>query len=218
MELAVLYDNEAAGGFEAAWGFACLVRKGGTTLLFDTGWDGGLLLRNLHRMGVDPAGIRDLVVSHQHWDHVGGVPQVLHPGMTVWMPAGPSRRIADEVAKRCTVRVVEGPCEIAPGVRSTGLLGDGIPEQSLVLDVAGGLFVLTGCAHAGLERILAAASARGSVVGILGGFHDLENLRVLDGVPTIVPGHCTRRKQEILREHAGRAIRCEAGLVLHVDD
>jgi len=216
MELTVLYDNEAADGFEAAWGFSCLVRRGGTTVLFDAGWDGDLLLRNMRRAGVDPRDIDHMVVSHQHWDHVGGVPQVLHPGLTTWMPAGPSRRISDEIATRCTVHRVDGPCEIAPGIRSTGLLGEEIPEQSLLLDLPDGRFVLTGCAHPGVDRILSAAAVDGPVIGFLGGFHDFSDLDALAGLRIIVPGHCTRHKQEVLAQHAGRAIPCEAGMVLHL--
>ncbi len=214
----VLYDNDAAPGFEASWGFSCLVRRGDMTVLFDAGWDGSLLVRNMRRCGVDPTQIDHLVISHQHWDHVGGVPQVLHPEMTVWMPAGPSKRISDEIETRCKVVRVEGPCQIAPGIRSTGLLGDAIPEQSLLLDVAGGLFVLTGCAHPGVDRILLAAATQGSVVGIAGGFHDFENLDALAGMRTIVVGHCTSRKHDILRQHAERAVRSEVGLRLHTDD
>jgi 7,8-dihydropterin-6-yl-methyl-4-(beta-D-ribofuranosyl)aminobenzene 5'-phosphate synthase len=218
MELTVLYDNEAADGYEPAWGFSCLVKKAGVTVLFDTGWDGDLLLRNLRRFDTDPEAIDHLVISHQHWDHVGGVPQVLHAGLTVWMPAGPSRRISDEVETRCVVHRVEGPCEIASGIRSTGLLGDAIPEQSLLLDAADGLFVLTGCAHPGIDRILGAASAQGNVVGILGGFHDFEDLDALAGLRTIVPGHCTRRKQDILSRYAAVAVPCKVGLTLRIDD
>ena len=85
----------------AAHGFACLVtawRYGSShSLLFDTGPEPDVLLRNVERLGVDLAGIEAIVLSHGHFDHVGAltealdvirarngatdVPVYVHPGM-----------------------------------------------------------------------------------------------------------------------------------------
>lgn len=85
----------------AAHGFACLVtawRDGVRhSLLFDTGPEPHVLLRNVERLGVDLAGIEAIVLSHGHFDHMGAltealdairerngaidVPVYVHPGM-----------------------------------------------------------------------------------------------------------------------------------------
>ena len=65
----------------AAHGFACLVtawRNGASrTVLFDTGPEPHVLLRNVERLGVDLAGIEAIVLSHGHFDHVGALTAAL---------------------------------------------------------------------------------------------------------------------------------------------
>ena len=34
-------------------------------------------------MGVDPASVTDIIISHAHWDHIGGID--LFPTATVWI-------------------------------------------------------------------------------------------------------------------------------------
>lgn len=73
-EITVLYDNEPMRpGLKTAWGFACLIRSAQETILFDTGGDGAVLLHNMAALGMSPNSIDAIVLSHQHWDHVGGL-------------------------------------------------------------------------------------------------------------------------------------------------
>jgi len=68
---------------------------------------------------------------------------------------------------------VKDPREIAPGLQSTGDLGDAIHEQALLIDTPRGLVVVTGCAHPGIVSILEKAKAVGKkdIWMVLGGFH-----------------------------------------------
>jgi metal-dependent hydrolase (beta-lactamase superfamily II) len=63
-----------------AWGFACVVETADDRILFDTGSDGGMLIANMHALGIDPSGMDALVISHEHWDHVGGIDALLDAG------------------------------------------------------------------------------------------------------------------------------------------
>ena len=43
------------------------------TLLFDAGPEGGTFMRNAKILGIDFGAIEDVVLSHGHWDHAGGL-------------------------------------------------------------------------------------------------------------------------------------------------
>lgn len=195
----VIYDNRAEDGFTGSWGFAALVETNSETLLFDTGWDGYLLLKHMKRLNIEPAHIGKLIISHQHWDHIGGLPEILQasPGIEVYVPASFSENLKKEIEKRATLIEVKEPVEICKGITSTGELGDKVKEQALILNTGDGCYVLTGCAHPGLAAILDTARLYGKVKGILGGLHDSEEFERLKGLELIAAGHCTVHREKI---------------------
>ena len=217
MKLSIVYDNEAKEGFKSDWGFSCLIESGDRKLLFDTGASGDILAYNMQQLGIQKEDIEIIALSHEHGDHTGGLGAVLHPGVAVYLPCSFSRRLKKNVAKKAA-RVVEvsDPKEIIPGVHTTGELGLGIKEQSLVLDTEEGVVVLTGCAHPGLEIILEAATMFGKLYGVIGGFHGFDKLESLQGLELIIPCHCTVRKKEILSMYPEKTVRCGAGVVIEL--
>lgn len=134
--LTVIYDNIASQDFIGSWGFAALIETNSEPLLFDTGWDGTLLLKHMRKLHIDPNDIKKLILSHQHWDHMGGLPEILqaNPGIKVYIPASFSENLKTEIRKRAILIEVKEPVEISQGIRSTGELGDKIKEQSLIMD------------------------------------------------------------------------------------
>lgn len=214
--LTVIYDNNANQDFTGSWGFAALVETSLETLLFDTGWDGTLLLRNMRRLNIDPTRIRKLVVSHQHWDHIGGIPEILqiNPRLEVYVPASFSENLKKEIEKRATLIEIKEPVEISQGIRSTGELGDKVKEQALILDTGNGCYVLTGCAHPGIAAILNIANCYGKVKGILGGLHDNEEFERLKGMKLIAAGHCTAHRKKIKELFPETFMEIEVGLRL----
>ena len=70
----VTYDNNPYDErLKTAWGFSCLVRFGGKSILFDTGGDSPRLLYNMSQLKIDPKEVDVVVLSHIHGDHVGGL-------------------------------------------------------------------------------------------------------------------------------------------------
>jgi len=66
--ITVLCDNYTTrDDLQTSWGFSCLIRQGGKNVLFDTGGDGIVLSGNMEKLGIDPASIDLLMISHQHW-------------------------------------------------------------------------------------------------------------------------------------------------------
>jgi 7,8-dihydropterin-6-yl-methyl-4-(beta-D-ribofuranosyl)aminobenzene 5'-phosphate synthase len=209
--LTIVYDNippapgtaPADPPLRTGWGFSCLVQRNGTTLLFDTGGDGATLQNNLRALGIDPAAIDALVLSHDHSDHTSGLDAVLDAGAnpTIFVPSSFPEDFKDRLAERTPVVEVTGPAEIAEGVRTTGEMGTGIIEQSLVIETGSGLALVTGCAHPGSVGIVRSVVATGDVYLVVGGFHlrdesadacavlvaEIEAL----GVARVAPTHCT---------------------------
>ncbi len=82
MKLTTIYDNEvypeaSATGLTSEWGFSCLIEVSGERILFDTGGAGSILLHNMERLGISPEDLATIVLSHEHWDHTGGLSDLL---------------------------------------------------------------------------------------------------------------------------------------------
>ena len=207
IEITILYNNVPhAPDCRCQWGFACLVRGPEETILFDTGGDGRVLLANMERLGVDPGEIDCVVLSHSHGDHTGGVRELLpHLKPVRWyIPADFAAHLRRNLERAGhTVVPVTDQVEICPDVYSTGELGSGIKEQSLVVETEAGLILITGCAHPGIVHITATARKQRErkVHLILGGFHlgstsEAELSRIVEqlqalGVEMVAPSHCS---------------------------
>jgi 7,8-dihydropterin-6-yl-methyl-4-(beta-D-ribofuranosyl)aminobenzene 5'-phosphate synthase len=205
IRLTVVYDNTTLReDLEPEWGFGCLVEAAGELLLFDTGGDGELLLRNMSRLGFDPSGIELLMISHDHWDHAGGLEIVLDKCACRCYLPGSAAGLAERGRQAGAEPVMVGdPVELVPGVWSTGELEGPVCEQGLVLMTADGPVLATGCAHPGVENMARAVKERfGSAPFlVLGGFHMrshspeqvdsvVDELKEL-GVERVGPCHCT---------------------------
>jgi 7,8-dihydropterin-6-yl-methyl-4-(beta-D-ribofuranosyl)aminobenzene 5'-phosphate synthase len=55
------------------WGFAALVQHDGDAVLFDSGLFPDTVLRNAEKLHIDLSRVTDVVLSHNHPDHTGGL-------------------------------------------------------------------------------------------------------------------------------------------------
>jgi len=77
LRITTLSENTAgAGNFLAEWGLSVLVETGGMNILLDTG-SGISASHNADILGVDLSKIDKIVLSHGHFDHTGGLRQIL---------------------------------------------------------------------------------------------------------------------------------------------
>jgi len=75
-ELTVICDNHAKNELLSEHGLSFYILADGLTILFDTG-GGETLLPNAMKLGIDLAKCSHLVLSHGHYDHTGGIAQML---------------------------------------------------------------------------------------------------------------------------------------------
>jgi len=211
VRLTIVYDNDPPTADTAptdpalatGWGFSCLVEQGDTTVLFDTGGDAETLARNFRALGINPARIDAVVLSHAHSDHTGGIDAVLEAGVrpAVYVLSAFPSELKSQLAERTSVVEVTGPAAVAGGIRTTGEMGSDPVEQSLIVESDEGLVLLTGCAHPGILEIVRTVAAEGDIALVVGGFHmrDLTEPECLDvateiealGVEHVAPTHCS---------------------------
>lgn len=55
------------------WGFSALVDVDGHRMLVDTGAHSDTVMRNARDLHIDLSNVQDVVLTHYHWDHVGGL-------------------------------------------------------------------------------------------------------------------------------------------------
>ncbi|HEY7481457.1 MAG TPA: MBL fold metallo-hydrolase [Gemmatimonadales bacterium] len=135
------------------WGFAALVETDGRRLLFDTGARPETVLDNARQLGIDLSGVTDLVLSHHHGDHTGGLitlrrtlstqnPHALaraHVGDGIFLsrPGPDGKENNPMIARRAEYQAAGGkfvvyrrPREIVPGVWLTGPVPRPHPERN----------------------------------------------------------------------------------------
>lgn len=202
------------------WGFAALVESDGHRILVDTGARPNTVLSNLHDLDLDLSDVREVVLTHNHGDHVGGLLtlrrefmkknpdalSIVHVGKGIFYsrPDEKGNETNEMLALRKDFEATGGKfveqdhgSEMFPGVWLTGpvprvfpernwsgtgkvkapegLVEDTIPEdESLVLNTAVGLVLITGCGHAGIINTLTFAEKEfpdTPVHAVLGGIH-----------------------------------------------
>lgn len=217
IRLQILYDNDARNNFKAGWGFSCFIEINEKKVLFDTGWNGFFLLNNMKAAGINPEEIDTVVISHTHWDHIGGLNHILRctKNPNVYIPNSASENLKNEVKKQTNVVEVSEVQKVFDNVYTTGELGEKIKEQSLVLHSKKGNIILTGCAHPGLESIVQKSREFGDIYAVIGGFHD-SDVDILKGIPLIVPCHCSQKVEEIKSKMSGSFRECKTGCSLKI--
>lgn len=235
VKITVVYDNNHySHDLKPDWGFACVIETPDKTILFDTGADGSILLENMKAAGINVSDIDVVVISHNHYDHTGGLCAFLieNPDAEVMISASFPESFKSESEANCSKLLeVKGPQKICDGVFVSGEIEAAVSEQCLIVKAKGCSVVITGCAHPGIVQMVEKSR---EIVGnknffVLGGFHlykasrssldsvvnQLEHVGVVGWGPCHCSGDAIR---EILQQrYQGQYFEVGTGKVLEFD-
>lgn len=130
LKITVLVTNLAGDVDEGQgeWGYSALVEVDGHRILYDTGASPGLVLSNAEKLGISLSDVQDVVLSHNHRDHVGGLLSL--------------RRELMKTNPRAISRVHVASEIFAPRLDSNGSNRNGLKEIRAQYAETGGQFVL----------------------------------------------------------------------------
>jgi 7,8-dihydropterin-6-yl-methyl-4-(beta-D-ribofuranosyl)aminobenzene 5'-phosphate synthase len=138
------------------WGFSALVVADGHRILFDTGARPETVLRNARELKIDLSGVNEVIVSHHHGDHTGGLLTLrrelarqnaqslekayVGAGIFLSRPGVDGGETNEALAQKSDYEalggsfvVVERPIELLPGVWLTGPVPRTYPERNWTL-------------------------------------------------------------------------------------
>jgi 7,8-dihydropterin-6-yl-methyl-4-(beta-D-ribofuranosyl)aminobenzene 5'-phosphate synthase len=156
ISITVLMENSALhAGLAAEHGLSLHLAGAGAPVVFDTG-QSDACVRNAAVLGVDLAAVRQVALSHGHYDHSGGLPAVLaaapaarvlcHPGAlarrySVSDPAAPRENGMPAASRACLVANgfvgVDQPCRLDGPLHLTGP----VPRENDFEDTGGPFFL-----------------------------------------------------------------------------
>lgn len=236
MKVTIVYDNTASQGFRSGWGFSCLVDQ---RILFDTGEAAEPLFYNLNRLGCDLDRIEAVVISHDHWDHTGGLEELLNkrPGLKVYACSGFSQEFKNMVGQLDgKLRESETFLDINDEITVTGEIsgkykGWYIPEQALIVKTKTGISLITGCSHPGIVVMIQKVKEKfpqHPILTVLGGFHLMDkdentiqsivqSMKDMK-VENVGPTHCTGQAAQMVfkKSYGKHYIEISAGKTVEV--
>jgi 7,8-dihydropterin-6-yl-methyl-4-(beta-D-ribofuranosyl)aminobenzene 5'-phosphate synthase len=196
-DIKIVFDDKCPRpGFLTGFGFSALIFNHftGSFSLFDTGGKSNVLIHNINQFKIDIFDIKNIVISHNHYDHAGGLKGILqkNPNINVYVPMNDSKSFSKKFPAK-NIQGVTQMIEIEKNFLVSGQLDNYISEQSVFLKTKERkLIILVGCAHPGLEKFIIKANEITKIKAIIGGFHGFKKFSYLNDIELIGACHCSR--------------------------
>jgi 7,8-dihydropterin-6-yl-methyl-4-(beta-D-ribofuranosyl)aminobenzene 5'-phosphate synthase len=235
MKLSVI--AESATRFDEivhGWGISLLI---GDNLLMDTFGRPSTLKKNLKSMRVGVENIKQILITHEHNDHINGLWYLLekNPSATVYICPSFSKECKDRINSLGSNYIeLDKITKITECIYSTGEMTGTfrekpIAEQSLII-VNNNITVISGCAHTEITMVIKKAIEHFNlpVGSVIGGFHlhdkDDAYIKRTIGifkdlqVRQVAPCHCTGKKAVALfkNEYKDKCKRIKSGIHLDI--
>ena len=237
MKIKILYDkNTINENLYTGWGVSFLI---GDRLLFDTGENGQWLIHNMKNLNMDLNQLEVVVISHDHWDHAGGLWKILKRNGNLKVYACPNfgndfkervNGLGGELIENKNVAEIEQDIYITGEIPGE-YAGHFMPEQSLIVKTKNGITVITGCSHPGIVKILEKVKEKfpqENLYSVFGGFHLKDNSKsdIINVVKKFIemkvekaePTHCSGRETEEIfkKEYGENFITVKVGETINV--
>jgi 7,8-dihydropterin-6-yl-methyl-4-(beta-D-ribofuranosyl)aminobenzene 5'-phosphate synthase len=130
LKITVLVTNLAGDPHEGdgEWGYSALIEADGHKVLYDTGSSADMVLRNAKALKIDLSDVEEVVLSHNHYDHVGGLMAL--------------RRELAKINPRAMSRVHVGAGVFEPRLNAAGEDQNGLRLIKSEYLATGGVFVV----------------------------------------------------------------------------
>ena len=208
LRLTLLVDHYARPPYVSEYGLSIYLEGDSWRALFDLGQTPAALSKNAELAGLRPGSVDFIVISHEHFDHVGGLPaasRLARPGAPVFIPAGANWRLAKAIeGSGLTPKPLIAGGDAAPGVLITSQQYGPPYEHAALIRVGGlGQVLLVGCSHPGISKVVSKViyDTGSPPYAVIGGMHlawspedrvkmEVEALKNM-GVRLLVPLHCS---------------------------
>ena len=193
MKITILTENNSRidNYLLAEPAFSVLIEHDNKKILFDTGYS-NVFLKNALKMNINLEDLTDIVISHGHNDHTGGL-KYINPDKNITLTAHPN--IFDTkvepngihygcpvpkelLEKNFNLNLTKEPYKISKDLIFLGQIenntSEDIDDSALAYIMKDKLFIITGCSHAGILNIINYAkkvTGINKIYGIIGGMH-----------------------------------------------
>ena len=183
MEVRILFDKQALNkDLYTGWGISILING---SILFDTGENGEWLLHNMQQLDIKIDSLKSIVISHDHWDHTGGIYEILkRKELKVYGCPHFSKEFINRIQHLGAEFIgADKFIKISEGIFLSGEIlgqytGGSIAEQALIIKTEKGISVLTGCSHPGIINMLEYVNRqlpKERFYSVIGGLHLIEH-------------------------------------------
>ncbi|CCY24118.1 metallo-beta-lactamase superfamily protein [Brachyspira sp. CAG:484] len=173
----------------------------GKKILFDCGYS-DVFIKNALKLSVNLENITDIVISHGHDDHTGGLKFLNLKNKNIKLTAHPnifdSKTDSNNISYGCPVtkttleqqfilNLTKDPYFLTKNLCFLGQIennsSEDIDDSALVYKSAKGLVIITGCSHSGIINIIEYAkkvTGSNKIFAIVGGLHllDMEKSKI----------------------------------------